>query len=138
MLATSSLYRLQREHATYETKHVTVDCECSLISVPYDRLIQIIRDGGIPLLSINDDNGAVQPRRIEVYSCGRNAMYTAISHIWIDGLGNPKENGVPLCQSARLKAQFLALRNIFEHLDVSTFAFGRYRYTANFTSKKLT
>ncbi|KAK6071999.1 hypothetical protein SCUP515_07558 [Seiridium cupressi] len=43
-----------------------------------------------------------EPRSFQDKSQPKNIDWTAISHVWSDGLGNNKENAIPLCQFDRL------------------------------------
>ena len=99
--------------ASYKTRHVDVDCNCSMASTPYSDLTKIIRDGGIPLISIGSDNHTDTGYELRVYPRTREIQYIAVSHVWSDGLGNPDKNALPLCQIKRLKANLLALTNVF-------------------------
>jgi Heterokaryon incompatibility protein (HET) len=93
----------------YPTQHTDPNCNCKMIGADYEKVVKIIEKGQIPLISIQTNNGdislSVEPRR---YS----SRYIAISHVWADGLGNPKENALPECQLRRLK-------NYLDNLPVS-------------------
>jgi hypothetical protein len=85
----------------YETRHVDDTCTCEMMAVPYDQLIKIIEEGDVPLVSIEvNGNGELNLRL-----CKRkmSSHYTAISHVWADGLGNPHDNAIPLCQARMLE-----------------------------------
>lgn len=91
---------------TYETKHAA-DClrtNCNMIKVPYEDLARIIRSGGVPLVSIHEhsDDGFV----ISVHRRKFRGDYITISHVWADGLGNPRENALPRCQIKLLQPLF--------------------------------
>ena len=98
----------------YTTKHVDKDCSCSMVYVPQDKLLNILRAGGIPIVSIKDmpedwPNGQRQVRLDVrsayqgVFSWERMHPYIAISHVWKDGLGNPAGNGLPSCQLLQIQ-----------------------------------
>ena len=96
--------------ATYEIRHTSSDCTCPIILTPYDELVQIIRKGGIPLIDIKDPTRASGEQfQIAVRKREREHRYTAISHVWADGLGNPNDNGLPLCQIKQLHTHLEAL-----------------------------
>lgn len=91
---------------TYETKHAA-SCprtNCTMIKVPYQDLVRIIRSGGVPLVSIHEhsDAGFV----ISVHRRKFRGDYITISHVWADGLGNPRENALPRCQIKLLQSLF--------------------------------
>lgn len=85
--------------AHYETKHATHGCLCDMVSVPYDELVEIIRDGKVPLVSVHAErSGSEQTLQLKVYTRTRASSYVAVSHVWADGLGNPRCNALPACQ----------------------------------------
>lgn len=108
------------DNASYKTRHVEIDCSCSMVLTPYSDLTKIIRDGWIPLISIESDNDTDATCELRVYPRTRKTKYIAVSYVWSDGLGNPEKNALPLCQIKRLKANLLALKNVFEDSDVGT------------------
>jgi hypothetical protein len=91
------------DRAEYRTRHVTDDCHCSHHEPPIDEVLEIIRDGGMPLISWNPAEGDVAGQRlcvrrllitpghipsIEIGTDGRPAIpdlvprYIAISHVY--------------------------------------------------------
>jgi hypothetical protein len=60
----------------------------------------IIAKGGIPLISVISGNAAVPT--VLVSEATATSRYVAFSHVWPDGLGNPKANSLPYCQLERL------------------------------------
>jgi hypothetical protein len=80
----------------YETKHRTPSCRCRSIEIPKSPLIEIIKSGGIPLVSVH--TGPPNTVEIRIEKADPSTRYTAISHVWSDGLGNPNSNGLPQCQ----------------------------------------
>ncbi|KAH7345822.1 hypothetical protein BKA66DRAFT_554927 [Pyrenochaeta sp. MPI-SDFR-AT-0127] len=84
----------------YETRHQSL-CDrdsCENVAVPYDSLVKIIRDGFVPLVTLHRSRLNVSHISIKVSKRHKNSDYTAISHVWADGLGNPKSNSLPSCQ----------------------------------------
>ncbi|KAF2145871.1 uncharacterized protein K452DRAFT_304894 [Aplosporella prunicola CBS 121167] len=79
----------------YLTRHIRSDCQCPTVGTSYDHIISIIQSGGVPLVSVVEVGGHmalhVEPRTAQ-------SRYTAISHVWSDGLGNPSANALPHCQ----------------------------------------
>jgi hypothetical protein len=59
-------------------------------------LIEIIKSGGIPLVSVHI--GPYNKAEIRIEKASPSTRYTAISHVWSDGLGNPNSNALPQCQ----------------------------------------
>ena len=84
------------EPDSYVTSHTAKDCQCSFITAPVEQVNEIIRLGGVPLISLqNAPHGNIE---IRVHASKANSVYTAISHVWSGGLGNVQNNSLPLCQ----------------------------------------
>lgn len=102
----------------YQTKHTTQHCGCSFIGVDYDQIIQIIQDGGVPLISVQKEAGRrylkVEPRTLQ-------SRYTAMSHVWCDGLGNPSANALPECQLTHIDR---CLRQMPRDMESGEFSIG--------------
>lgn len=90
----------------YQCRHVKEQCSCDFISTPSTELTKIIQRGQIPVVSFSRTaSGELQQKIIRAeYS----TKYTAISHVWNDGLGNPNHNSLPKCQLERLVEQVRA------------------------------
>ena len=87
--------------ATYKTQHTTKDCLCTHVKVNRDLVISILAKGRIPRIAIQEaGSGLGTTVELKVVDSG---PYVAISHVWSDGLGNPKENSLPTCQLGRLR-----------------------------------
>jgi hypothetical protein len=67
-----------------------------MVKVPYGDLVQVIQGGGVPLLSIQVHSDTEVS--LHVHERQFRSDYTTFSHVWADGLGNPKENALPFCQ----------------------------------------
>ncbi|KAG8533558.1 uncharacterized protein KY384_001298 [Bacidia gigantensis] len=85
---------------TYATH--TDDCDgCSSIVIDGRSLTTILRQGHLPLLPVpkfsTSDQFIISPVPWQ-----KGMSYTAISHVWIDGLGNPYQNALPRCQVSRI------------------------------------
>ncbi|KAK5652174.1 hypothetical protein OQA88_10817 [Cercophora sp. LCS_1] len=83
----------------YRVRHDCGNGGCEIVSVDYEAVAGIIRSGGIPVISVSRD-GALDLR---VTRLTPTMTYTAISHVWSDGLGNPTTNTLPFCQLLRLR-----------------------------------
>lgn len=87
----------------YVVGHTDEHCQCHLHELhepEIPKVIQIIKKGGIPLISIS-----LTPEgdpRLSVLDASPDIQYTAISHVWIGGLGNFSENQLPRCQLLRI------------------------------------
>ncbi|RSL79537.1 hypothetical protein CEP51_007306 [Fusarium floridanum] len=90
------------QDSTYTTAHVH-DCKgCPTILARMEQMSTIFtREGGsFPLVVSVDEQDHNAHVRLVPWEPG--VRYTAISHVWSDGLGNVNENGIPRCQLQRL------------------------------------
>lgn len=90
------------DESDYVTRHGTEDCSCEHRQADIDQLHAILKDGGVPLISITptgevDESGRPQ-FKIEIVRKKTGRQYAAISHVWSDGLGNTDGNTLPSCQ----------------------------------------
>ncbi|KFY20143.1 hypothetical protein V491_03953 [Pseudogymnoascus sp. VKM F-3775] len=95
---------------SYCTNHTGGCYDCQEIRADSEELCRILKDGKIPLilsLEENDKNGT-----IILVEADPSVSYVAISHVWSDGLGNTKRNGLPRCQLLRLSKM---IRNLPGH-----------------------
>ena len=86
----------QCDDTTYKTKHIVEDCQCQHYSVDTDKVTQLLAQGQLPVLEFDPKTG------IKVSPARRGLEYTAVSHVWSDGLGKPNSNSLPQCQISRL------------------------------------
>ncbi|MCJ1451181.1 hypothetical protein MMC28_001516 [Mycoblastus sanguinarius] len=82
---------------TYQTQHVTSQCKCPNLSVNTDYLAKILESGSLPLLRIQKVHITAE-LSIELVASEPASRYVALSHVWADGLGNPRDNAIPRCQ----------------------------------------
>jgi hypothetical protein len=93
----------------YKVAHVQERCRCSMLFVDLGAVIAALeKPNVIPLLKFLPGGGTEQ-LKVEVVESSSDTVYVAISHVWADGLGNPKANHLPRCQLARLKMMINAL-----------------------------
>lgn len=88
----------------YQTKHAA-DCpgsSCYTIKVPYEDLVRVIRGGDVPLISIYESPG--EGISLRVHRRQFRSDYATISHVWADGLSNPRENALSFCQVRQLRS----------------------------------
>ena len=86
------------------SQHVSSGCECRLIGPSMKEIISILRASEFyPLLRLQMDKSKPESARIEVIPCKADTTYVAISHVRVDGLGNPAANMLPLCQVRRIQ-----------------------------------
>ncbi|THC98295.1 hypothetical protein EYZ11_002228 [Aspergillus tanneri] len=82
--------------------------QCPFVHVPINQLIDIIDSRSIPLISLSREGDL----DIQVVRCTPFMSYTAISHVWSDGMGNPQSNSLPQCQLLRLRRLIAETYNI--------------------------
>jgi hypothetical protein len=83
----------------YVTEHVEQDCQCASLSPILGDINKALKAGLIPRLKITEDPYSFIGVHLDVSTSG---PYVAISHVWSDGLGNPKANSLPVCQIRQL------------------------------------
>lgn len=100
----------------YTTKHVTNDCTCSMVRVPYKKIIKMLRRGEVPLVSLYESGDGLG---LQVSKRRSATQYIAISHVWADGLGNPRQNALPACQLKELQNHLIQTWHTKADLDGS-------------------
>lgn len=83
----------------YETAHHRNCQGCEFRGLPESDLIDMINAGSLPLVSMDISSG--KPR-LEYAQYKPGLGFTAISHVWSDGLGNPRGPALPECQLAQI------------------------------------
>jgi hypothetical protein len=92
----------QVDQQAYKPKHVSVDCKCEIICVSTNAVAEVVREGSIPCIRLNNGMNAIELEPVNLHSPND---FTAISHVWGDGLGNLQSNGLPTCQLMRIQKQ---------------------------------
>ncbi|KAM4055735.1 hypothetical protein HRG_008411 [Hirsutella rhossiliensis] len=101
----------QTDEATYQTKHVTDECNCEFWRADIGELQDIIRQDRIPYIQLRREpasetgrgpsvSASLQSMRNSTWNGPHNVL-VIFSHVWSDGLGNPRENALPKCQLER-------------------------------------
>ena len=88
----------QLDLATYQTKHRQPGCRCPDVTPSIDDVATLLRSRKLPLLQVTQKDGNLESLKVEVVAHNPRISYVAISHVWADGLGNPRGNSVPACQ----------------------------------------
>lgn len=96
--STCNAYTVDEE--TYRTTHTIDGCKCKHVPVDMDKLNSIITKGEVPLVQIKSVGR--DDVKLVMKSGTPHDTYVAISHVWMDGLGNPRYNSLPRCQLMRL------------------------------------
>lgn len=83
---------------------------CEEIGPSMQDITNILERGGVPaIVAFVESNGAqpvVQIRTVQIQDV---PSYVAISHVWSDGLGNPKDNRLNRCQLLSIQSRVNAL-----------------------------
>ena len=87
----------------YSDIHTTPGCDCVHVEAPVPRMHSILRDGGIPVVKYQE-NSSGDPH-LDYVEAAPGARYTAISHLWADGIGNPWGQSIPRCQLKQLTSR---------------------------------
>jgi hypothetical protein len=82
--------------------------KCRLLDVLSEKVLEILNEGHFPVIRLGEKRVMMKGQEtnvdtIEVASSEKLPKYVAISHVWIDGLGNSKNNALPLCQLKTLQ-----------------------------------
>jgi len=95
------------DESTYETRHASVGCCCAHMGQESETsalIAGMLQSASIPVIQVSlptDDSGGDLVISVEKST---RAPYVAISHVWSDGLGNPRDNTLPKCQLRRLQS----------------------------------
>jgi hypothetical protein len=117
----------QIDERSYKPKHCTVgssvcDGNCSPIDLELslDEIMSILHGGGLPLLRVSLSSS---PKTItcSVIHYVEGLEYVAISHVWSDGLGNPRRNALSSCQLTFLAQSIGAIQNSDRQNSVARF-----------------
>jgi Heterokaryon incompatibility protein (HET) len=91
----------QVNELAYVTKHRMPECRCCHIQSTQEEIRKILDRGDFPIVSLTPRRQADGSRTFDLKIKAGNPLlsrYIAISHVWSDGLGNPNQNSLPLCQ----------------------------------------
>ncbi|XWW93971.1 hypothetical protein V2A60_001910 [Cordyceps javanica] len=93
----------QIDIAKYKPNHVTQGCHCDDVHIDETELGQILRGTDFyPVLKIDTGPDGTGPVSITLERYEPGVNYVALSHVWADGLGNPRANALPTCQVIRM------------------------------------
>ena len=96
----------------YQVGHETDSCTCSLLEVDQDALTKILKKGdSFPLLRLTGDLNNLD---LELVDSAENtpSSYIAISHVWADGLGNPRDNALYRCKLLKLREHVMSVNSV--------------------------
>ena len=80
----------------FEPKHIENRCCCKPVKPDIGKIYDILQRDQIPVARLSRDK--TNRTVLEMVAASPDWKYTAISHVWADGLANAKYNGVFQCQ----------------------------------------
>jgi hypothetical protein len=84
----------------FKPLHTSRDCQCTVTAPKMCDVRSIIEQGDVPVVEVcRDQTGGLQ---LNVKVVDVDTRYTAISHVWSQGLADPRINGLYHCQLSRL------------------------------------
>ena len=91
----------------YRTRHIEGCPGCESLGQSMQDVKDAWKKNSIPLMALTRNGQTfslttIQYKELDVFSGKFWYPYIAISHVWSQGLGNPTENKLPLCQLFRL------------------------------------
>ncbi|KAJ7214175.1 hypothetical protein B0H12DRAFT_1155634, partial [Mycena haematopus] len=107
------------DEGTYVVQHVDPGCSCEE-EMATEAVVEVVKQGGVPVVAWRKNVQDGGSRFIVENAISQNVAYVAISHVWADGLGNPRRNALPACQLERLQARVNA---VFPETDNSPVRF---------------
>lgn len=83
----------------YVHSHARRGCQCNHVLVDSAQVCALLQAGQIPVIRIDTPQKGAS---LVVDAADEDTEYVAISHVWSDGLGNPGQNSIALCQFRRI------------------------------------
>lgn len=84
---------------TYQPSHVREGCGCDLFHVDIDAVQRILSETkSFPILKLESSENGDGKVNVTVEQCAPEDKFIALSHVWADGLGNPRQNAIQECQ----------------------------------------
>ena len=125
------------DEATYQTVHANGcpcreasddprhDQRCEHLGPVLEDVAKILIGGNFPVVELTKMKGS-DGISISVEPYRKSVSYTAITHVWADGLGNPRSNTLPRCQCSRLYELLSHLSDRMEGLSLARNALSRF------------
>lgn len=87
-----------------ELQHAEGCNGCSLSSIVMEELRDLIKRDQTPIIQfVTTGEPTGNEARVVVRGADHSTPYVALSHVWMDGLGNPISNSMPYCQLHRIQ-----------------------------------
>lgn len=87
------------DEANYKPQHTDDDCSCLHLGPDMNQVTCLLRANQLPLIRMSLKSGSLI---LNVVAADRDTRYISISHVWIGGLGNFRDNKLPRCQLLKL------------------------------------
>ena len=87
---------------TFQGRHAGKCSGCSQVKASLEEMMSILEDGDIPLLRCHRKANTPGEISLSYVKLSSSTQYTAVSHLWSDGLGTPLLSSLPNCQLQRL------------------------------------
>ena len=87
---------------TFQGRHAGKCSGCSQVKAPLEEMMSILEDGDIPLLRCHRKANTPGEISLSYVKLSSSTQYTAVSHLWADGLGTRSLGSLPKCQLQRL------------------------------------
>ena len=96
------------DDATFQHSHARRNCHCGTVCPDMEPVWTVLRNWRIPIVVLKrDENGT---RSMTISSVSAFTQYTAISHVWSDGMADPRQNGLLECQLTKLENDLRSLQ----------------------------
>ena len=86
-------------NSSYRPTHTTAECECKSEFSAIDQVIEVLKRNALPLIQETEVGNKAESTDAASFQIieGNNRKFTAISHVWAEGLGNANYNEIPPC-----------------------------------------
>lgn len=85
------------DESNYKQRHRRPDCVCENLSIPIEEVCDKLNQDYIPIVLVDQNHEIPRDKSMPIAKAGPDIDYIAISHVWSDGMGNPKTNSLPRC-----------------------------------------
>ena len=101
---------LQIDPLLYCAKHATAACTCDYLRLDTNTIMDVLSHGRLPLVRLQEsDPSGDEIARLQLHEDTGKDDFVAISHVWADGYGNPKDNSLPSCSLVEISQLVNAL-----------------------------
>ncbi|KAG8530624.1 uncharacterized protein KY384_004662 [Bacidia gigantensis] len=96
-----------------ESQHRDAECHCDdtgLQPAAWAVLKDVLAGGQVPILRLEMTDRGVE---VDVVASSSEIEYVALSHVWADGLGNPRRNDLKACQLEDIWRRLKTFKDVF-------------------------